>query len=355
MLFRSRAREAGPASALRWARRLVARGDRETPRLWLVSRASQAPASPALPRAGDPDVAPVGAALWGLARALRHEAPGLRCGAIDVGAGDEAEVATLARVVAEDGDEDGWALRGALAWVPRLALRTCEEGRWSARADGGYVVTGGLGGLGLATARWLVERGARHLALVGRGAASAAAEAVISELRRAARVAVVQADVGDAARWPATAAALERALPKISGVFHAAGVLGDGVFTGQDATRLAAVMHPKLLGAWHLHRWAPDAVFVLFGSTAGLLGEAGQTTYAAANAWLAGLAHHRRARGRHALCVDWGPWADVGLAAARLAQGVGGGRGFVPFAAADGLRALETAIRITREVSAGKR
>jgi myxalamid-type polyketide synthase MxaB len=187
------------------------------------------------------------------------------------------------------------------------------------RPEAGYLITGGLGGLGLTVACWLVERGARHLALVSRSAPSESAQAAIREMEQAgAQVVVVQADVSQKEQVANMLAELAQTMPPLSGVIHAAGALDDGVLSQQDRARFAKVMGPKVNGAAALHeltRGLPLDFFVLFSSAASLLGSAGQGNYAAANAFMDALAHERRARGLPALSVNWGAWGEVGMAA----------------------------------------
>jgi acyl transferase domain-containing protein/NADPH:quinone reductase-like Zn-dependent oxidoreductase/acyl carrier protein len=183
------------------------------------------------------------------------------------------------------------------------------------RGDGGYLVTGGLGGVGLAVARWLVAEGARRVVLVGRSGPSPEAERVLAELRAHAEVSVAQADVADEG---ALRAALAQAEP-LRGIVHAAGILEDATLAEQDAGRLARVLAPKVAGAWNLHRLSAERTldfFVLCSSIAPILGSPGQANYAAANAFLDALAHDRRAHGLPALSVGFGPWAGVGMARA---------------------------------------
>jgi phthiocerol/phenolphthiocerol synthesis type-I polyketide synthase C len=186
------------------------------------------------------------------------------------------------------------------------------------RADATYLVTGGLGGLGLAVGRWLVREGARSLVLLGRSAPSPEARSVIEDMEKAgARVTVAGADVADTRQVAAVLSDVAQRLPPLRGIVHAAGRLDDGILLQQDAGRLDAVMAPKGAGAWNLHALASGApldFFVLFSSAASLLGSPGQGNYAAANAFLDGLAHHRRARGLPALSINWGPWSETGLA-----------------------------------------
>jgi acyl transferase domain-containing protein/aryl carrier-like protein len=185
--------------------------------------------------------------------------------------------------------------------------------------DATYVVTGGLGGLGLVVARFLVELGARSLVLVGRsGPSGEAREAIGSMERSGARVRVESLDVSDGDAVLARFRTLGREMPPIKGIVHAAGVLDDGIVLQQTSDRFRRVMAPKVDGAAHLHRASLDLsldFFVLFSSAAAVLGSAGQSSYAAANAFLDGLAHYRRSKGLPAISIDWGPWSEVGLAA----------------------------------------
>jgi NADPH:quinone reductase-like Zn-dependent oxidoreductase/acyl carrier protein len=199
---------------------------------------------------------------------------------------------------------------------------TVDDGapaRPSVRADATYLITGGLGALGLEVARHLVSRGARHLVLAGRSAPSADAADTIAELERAgATIVAARADVSRAADVAAMLEQIDGRMPPLAGVVHAAGVLDDGVLAEQTWARFETVLAPKLAGAWNLHRLTeqrPLDFFVMFSSMVALFGGPGQGSYAAANAFLDALAHHRRGRARPALSVNWGPWAAVGMAA----------------------------------------
>ncbi len=181
---------------------------------------------------------------------------------------------------------------------------------------GSYLVTGGLGGLGLRVASWLVEQGARHLVLAGRSAPSTEALRAVRDLEAAgSRVTVRRLDVADERQVSALVTGID---PPLKGIVHAAGVLDDGLLLNLDAERLRSVMRPKVEGSFNLHaatRGIPLDFFVLFSSAVSLLGSPGQGNYAAANAFLDALAHHRKSAGLPALSINWGPWADVGLAA----------------------------------------
>nr|AIE12089.1 putative cis-AT type polyketide synthase module A5A [uncultured bacterium] len=203
------------------------------------------------------------------------------------------------------------------------------------RSDSTVLITGGWGALGLHIARWLAqEHNVAHLVLLDRSEPSPESLAAVEALRaHGAEVTLAQADVSDAARLGTVFSELP-AHPPLRGVVHAAGVLDDGLLSQQDGRRFAAVMAPKVDGAWHLHELTRDGdldFFVMFSSAASLLGAPGQGNYASANAFMDALAHQRRYRGLPALSVNWGPWAEGGMAArlnsadqARLArQGLG--------------------------------
>jgi acyl transferase domain-containing protein/surfactin synthase thioesterase subunit len=185
--------------------------------------------------------------------------------------------------------------------------------------DAAYVVSGALGGLGLGLVRFLVEHGARRLLLLGRSAPSAAASTALDELRRAG--CTLRYQRVDVARADELAQALHDAraeLGSLRGVFHVAGVLDDAPLDELDPERFARVLSPKALGAYQLHALTqhdPLEHFVLFSSAASLIGNPGQANYAAANAFLDNLATLRRAQGRCGLSLNWGPWAEVGMAA----------------------------------------
>jgi NAD(P)-dependent dehydrogenase (short-subunit alcohol dehydrogenase family) len=213
------------------------------------------------------------------------------------------------------------------------------------RGDATYLITGGLGGLGLEVARWMVERGARHLLLVGRrGAAGRGAEAVAALEQAGAKVTVAQADVSQADQLAAALWGMGSSRPRLRGVVHAAGVLDDGVLLQQSWEKFARVMAPKVSGAWNLHRLVEREeldFFVLFSSVSSLLGSPGQANHAAANAFLDALAHHRRALGLPAMSINWGVWSDVGSAAKRNVGARVGLQGMGSFSAAEGIRLLE--------------
>ena len=303
------------------------------PRLWLVTQGAQAVGEEPVP------LAVAQASLWGLGRTIAQEHCALWGGLIDLEPGETAEAAAarLWEEIWQPDGEDQMAFRGGQRFVARLVRRP-EPDRPPAplpwRADGTYLITGGLGDLGLAVARWMAEQGARRLILMGRTPLPPRARwsEVADDSRQARRIAAVRelealgvsvhlasVDVADEAQLAEFLSTFRsEGWPPIRGVVHAAGVIEDRTLQELDLAALHAVLRPKVLGGWLLHRLLADApldFFVLFSSAASLLSQPGQGNYAAANAFLDGLAQHRRACGLPALGINWGPWQDLGFAA----------------------------------------
>jgi len=308
----ARAQSLGCDSALQLTRALLAA--EVSCRTWYVTRRSQ-------PVLADGAIEIGQAPLWGFSRALALEHPELWGGLVDVDDEPPSALAVaLAGEILGEGGEDQIAYRAGQRYAARLERRPHLGTRaWSLRGDATYLVTGGLGGIGLALSRWLVERGARHLVLNWRtaGAATVAQRTRIAELERAgATVRLVQADASDELAMTALLDELHHASPPLRGVFHAAGVSAPCAIAALDAGGLAGVLAPKIAGAWILHRLTrelPLDHFVCFSSIASVLGSRQLAAYAAGNAFLDALAHHRAALGLPVLCVNWGPWAEVGM------------------------------------------
>ncbi|KUJ66292.1 hypothetical protein ACZ90_38465 [Streptomyces albus subsp. albus] len=257
-------------------------------------------------------------AVWGLVRSAQSEHPG-RFLLVDLD-GSAASHAALPGVLA--GDEPQVALRAGEARVPRLARAEPAAGRDQDSATTGFgpggtvLITGGTGTLGGFVARHLVTaHGVDRLLLVSRGGPEAAgAEELRAELTGlGAQVTLAACDVADRSALAALVAAVPQDHP-LTGVVHAAGVLDDGVVDALDPDRVDRVLRPKVDAAWHLHeltRRSDLSAFVLFSSLAGTIGSPGQANYAAANAFLDGLALHRRAAGLPGVSLVWGLWAQT--------------------------------------------
>jgi pimaricinolide synthase PimS2 len=297
------------AGPLHLARALARRDAAAPPKLVFATRGAQR----VLPCDRVPD--PIGAAIWGLCMNLGQEHPELAPTAVDLdpegGPGEDAL----------------WGELGAECWTSEVAYRGST--RYEAevvpspsppsagvggrlRRDRTYLVTGGFGALGLRTAQWLERRGARHVALLGRRPPSAAAAAVIDELRaRGVNVLAGEVDVTDAGALARVLEAIDAGAAPLAGVLHLASHAGDGVVLDLELSRFLDAVRPKVLGALNLHRATLERdleFFVLFSSVVSLAGSHGQAAYTAANRVLDALAHHRRARGLAAVSVNWGAW-----------------------------------------------
>ena len=260
--------------------------------------------------------------VWGLGRGLRLEHPELWGGLIDLDpelAAEEGARRLVEELLGSDG-EDQLALRGGERHVARLVRS--QRGRGAPlklRADATYLLTGGLGGLGLEVCRWMVGRGVRHLALMSREASAPARERLRELEAAGAQIAVFQGDVSREGDVRRILAEMGRTMPPLRGVIHLAGIGDDCALVDMDWPRFAKVLAPKVAGGWNLHALTlqePLDFFVLFSSQAGLMGSTSQGSYSAANTFLDALAHHRRALGLPGLSIVWGPWTDVGIAPA---------------------------------------
>ncbi|GJD35707.1 L-threonine 3-dehydrogenase [Methylobacterium aerolatum] len=207
-------------------------------------------------------------------------------------------------------------------------------------AEGVHLVTGGLGGFGLEAARWLADRGARHIVLSGRkGAASDEAKAALAELTaRGVKAEAKAVDITSRSGVDRMLAEIERGGAKLAGVIHAAAVLQDGLISNLDVAALDAVIGPKVIGAQHLDAATRDRAldyFVLFSSATTFIGNPGQGSYVAANGFMEGLARQRRRKGLPALAVAWGAIGDVGMLARNKAvmEGLAGRVGVTPMEA----------------------
>jgi NADPH:quinone reductase-like Zn-dependent oxidoreductase/acyl carrier protein len=186
-------------------------------------------------------------------------------------------------------------------------------------SEAAYLITGGLGALGLRVAQWLADQGARNIVLMSRSKpVGDAADQLTTWNAEGIRAVAVQGDVADRHSLADALKQIPGEFPSLRGIIHAAGVLADGVMFDMDLDQLDKPLRPKVQGAWNLHTATIDHpldFFVLFSSVACVLGSPGQANYAAANAFLDSLAAHRKSHGLPALSINWGPWADSGMAA----------------------------------------
>ncbi|BAX91783.1 type I polyketide synthase [Mycobacterium shigaense] len=227
-----------------------------------------------------------------------------------------------------DDAADAFALMASGRHTGKIAVSVPQHGRVDAiaaappqplvSADGGYLIVGGMGGLGFVVAQWLVRNGAGMVVLNGRSAPDAEVAAAVAQLNAAgSRVEVVTGDIAD----PGTAERLVQAVHdagfRLAGVLHSAMVLDDEIVLNISDSAARRVFAPKVAGSWRLHQATAQLDvdwWLTFSSASSLLGTPGQGTYAAANSWVDGLVAYRRSRGLPAVGINWGPWAEVGRA-----------------------------------------
>lgn len=307
-------------SVLRLVQSLAKNAGTESARLWVVTQGVQAVGNHPAP------VQVAQGPVRGLCRVIAMEHPELRCVNVDLDpAGGEKNISSLIQELAADGDETQIALRQGARYVPRFRRTTIdmppldpvESRSMFFKPDATYLVTGGLGDLGMKTAQWLVARGARHVVLMGRRSPSAAARERLVEIQEpGVNVVVFQGDVSLRRDVERLLAMITESMPPLRGIIHAAGTWKGGVLLQQDLDNLLEVLAPKVEGAWNLHeltRSLPLDFFVSFSSGASVLGAAGLGDYAAANSFLDAIAHYRRAEGLPGSSINWGPWADLGM------------------------------------------
>jgi SAM-dependent methyltransferase/acyl carrier protein len=291
----------------------------EPPSLWLVTQDSQ--------KVICRDIAAgvAQAPLWGLARTIVYEHPEFNCTIVDLDCESENAGALLQQLTTDD-TEQQIVLRQDGRYVPRLIrldgaqtplLEKSPKDKFT--SNGTYLITGGLNGLGLEVARWMVNCGASSLALMGRSCPSKEAHRTIADMKAGGtQVHIVQADVTQLEQLAEALQGITESLPPLRGIIHCAGVLNDRVLLKQDWTSFNEVLAPKIYGTWNLHLLTKTAhldFFTFFASVASLFGAPGQGNHAAANAFEDALAHYRQAIQLPATSINWGAWNEVGIAA----------------------------------------
>ncbi|NET14152.1 MAG: SDR family NAD(P)-dependent oxidoreductase, partial [Okeania sp. SIO1H6] len=190
----------------------------------------------------------------------------------------------------------------------------------SIQPEGSYLITGGLGALGLVVAEWMVQEGAKNIVLMGRSAPKETAQKTIEELEAAgAKVSVLLGDVSKLEDVEKIFQVMQESSVPLKGVIHTAGVLDDGLVQNLSWEQFRKVMAPKVQGTWNLHQQTQELeeldFFVCFSSMASMLGNSGQGNYAAANGYMDALAKYRQGQGLPGLSINWGAWASGGMAA----------------------------------------
>jgi acyl transferase domain-containing protein/NAD(P)-dependent dehydrogenase (short-subunit alcohol dehydrogenase family)/acyl carrier protein len=293
------------------------------PRLWLMTEGAQA---------AGPDQATVNAwqtPIWGLGFAAAFELPDQRCARLDLDPSPRdraAQMTEVAALMCADPADGQFVERGSRTFARRIAaLPPPDCPAVKLAPTGSYLITGGFGALGLAVAQRFVEDGAGHVVLLGRRQPNERAARAIDRLsQRDCVVTTVVADVADRHAVERVLAQVDASGRPLRGIVHAAGVLNDSALANLTQSQLDDALRPKVLGGWALHQLTETHAldfFVMFSSGAAALGSTGQAAYMAANAFLQGLAEKRSNLGLPAICIDWGPWGETGMAADAIAEG----------------------------------
>jgi malonyl CoA-acyl carrier protein transacylase len=306
-------------------------------RLWVVTREAV--------EAGEGKLRGLAQApVWGMGKVIGLEHPELWGGLVDLGG--EEEVDGLIEEMREGKGGEEVALRGRERYVARLVERKLGGGGGRQRfaGDGGYLITGGTGALGLRTAEWLVERGARQLVLTGRRGAGEGVRAAVERMQAAgAKVKVDAADVADLEQMRGVIGAMGG----VRGVVHAAGVVRNGLLAEMGEEELEEVIRAKVQGSWVLHeltRGQGVELFVGYSSIASVWGSKGQGSYAAGNRFMDMLAVYRGGEGEAGLSVNWGPWSGGGMASEEARRTLGR-MGVESLDGEMGMAALDEALR----------
>ncbi|MGC2638171.1 MAG: SDR family NAD(P)-dependent oxidoreductase, partial [Acidobacteriaceae bacterium] len=320
---------AGSCAHLSDLTRRIAEAGGPSPRLWVVTRGAQFTGS----ERGC--VPPWQAPLWGLGRSIASEHPDLWGGIVDLDPAAEPsqQAEPLCRHLLNPNGQDQVALRGGYRLITRLERQSVPAALANPlREDGAYLITGGLGDLGIEVARWMVNRGARRLIMMGRTGLPLRsrwralppehprfrAVSILLELERlGASIETVALDVGDSkAVQEYFHRYQEEWRPPLRGIVHAAGIARPVPVADALYEDFASHFRAKVDGAWNLHsalEKTPLDFFILFSSASAVLNSPRIGPYAAANAFLDALAHYRRGLGLTATSINWGAWTETGM------------------------------------------
>jgi surfactin synthase thioesterase subunit/acyl carrier protein/NAD(P)-dependent dehydrogenase (short-subunit alcohol dehydrogenase family) len=336
-------------------------------RLWIVTEESQL-----VTRAQKPFGLNLQAAsTWGFAKTLFLEHPEWRGGMIDTDS-DPLDTELILKKISKPGvgAESCVALRSGRQYIQKI--HACENYPVEVaalRTDGIYFITGGLGGLGLATACWLADKGVRHLMLLGRRrfpelqdwesvSPEDPAYQPIEELRRlrarGVTVEVVQGDVRDVQLLKSLFGSIDERKIPLRGVIHAAGVNWFSKIMQMDGEQLHSTLEIKTNATWALHEMTAGRdldCFVLFSSVSALWGSVELSHYTAANHFMDMLSQYRHAMGLKSCTINWGPWAEAGMSAGPREKEVLSKLGFRLLATQDAIDAMDRVVACSQPLS----
>jgi acyl transferase domain-containing protein/acyl-CoA synthetase (AMP-forming)/AMP-acid ligase II/acyl carrier protein len=312
------AQEIGCVSVLYALQTILKGGSGMMPKMWLVTRGAVFVEECAR------SISVAQAPLWGLGKVMALEHPELYGGMIDLDPDDNDAVMELIDVLSSNTHEEQVAIRRKTRYVPRLVHasnhkinRKLTNGEL-VKSENSYLITGGLGYLGLQVARWIAGKGAKHLILVGRGGASSdQARQTVDDLRKSGvQITIGKCDVADYKEMKRIIETAQAEMPPLKGVVHTAGAVGWDLLKDMKHDGLKSIIRPKVQGTWVIHKLLAQHeldFFVSFSSIASTWGSKGHGHYASANQFLDAMAAHGRRCGMPALAVNWGPWNGGGM------------------------------------------
>jgi acyl transferase domain-containing protein/acyl carrier protein len=312
------------------------------PRLWLITRGAQAI---------DNNIGFNGllqSPVWGLAKVITMEYPEMQSTCIDLDSAlPDFEAEMLAQEIWSNNNENQIAFRDIHRYASRMVRSNSDRNESESldgkveteqrdlankieineddgiktvqlKAEATYLITGGLGGIGRTVARWMVERGASRIILVGRSAPDESVQTELDEIRgMGADIIIAQGDISNSKQLAKIISETQLEAFPLKGVVQSAGLLSDASLAQQDREKFIKVMEPKISGAWNLHQQTLDCdldLFIVFSSVASLFGAPGQANHSASNAFLDMLAYYRQTLGLPGMSINWGAWAQVGSA-----------------------------------------
>ncbi|PSF37562.1 short-chain dehydrogenase [Aphanothece hegewaldii CCALA 016] len=287
--------------------------NQQSPQLWLVTKESVS-INNSIPNLAQ-------SCLWGMGKVIAWEYPQLWRGMIDLEPNSTSNV--ILQLIAEIESteaENEIAFRKEKRFVSRLVKTQYPLAKTiSLKSDKTYLITGGLGALGLETSQWMIKKGVRHLVLMGRNNPSTDVTKLLSQYQQQGiNIQVVLGDVSKLEDVSKVFEMIKLSMPPLAGIIHAAGVLNDGILSEQNWDKFQRVMLPKVQGTWNLHQLTQEMnldFFVVFSSLASVIGSSGQSNYAAANIFMDNLISYRNLLGLPGLSINWGLWDTVGMAA----------------------------------------
>lgn len=254
--------------------------------------------------------------IWGIKKVISLEHPELNTKIIDIDFNSKSEL--IVNEVLSETEDDMISFRNNCKFIPFLKRIKPDYSKIELDSEGTYMITGGLSGLGLMTAKWLSEKGAKNLALLSRRDNTSEADRILNEIRSSGTdVKIFKCDITLKEDLQRIMTEINLSGKKLRGVIHSAGLLEDGILINQTVEKFDKVLSPKIKGAWNLHELTKDLeidFFIMYSSIASILGSAGQANHSAANSFLDSFAYYRKAKGLPAMSINWGVWSEIGSA-----------------------------------------